>query len=271
MVRVEYIESLEGEDLAPYRTMRRPLEHQSRGIFVAEGEKVVRRLFESNFSIVSILIPEKWIEIYQALAVERPESITIYVAPRELLETLTGFTFYQGVLAVGKIPSSPSLDSVLALTAQPHLFAAIEGITDANNLGVIIRNAAALGVQALLVGETCCNPFLRRSVRNSMGSIFQLPIIETPDLEQALIQLSQRGVRLIGAHPSGQDLLWGTDLKSDCCLIFGSEGYGLSEKILAACSVRAAVPMHCQIDSLNVGNAAAIFFYEAYRQRAGNF
>jgi tRNA G18 (ribose-2'-O)-methylase SpoU len=109
MFRVQTITSLDLPELAPYRTMRRPLEHEAQGIFVAEGEKVVRRLLESHFQTVSVLLPEKHLDDFRPLLEARPENLVVYLADKKLLEALIGFSFYQGVLAVGKIPPAVSL------------------------------------------------------------------------------------------------------------------------------------------------------------------
>src|SRR5262245_26328538 len=106
MPQVQRIDTLESPELAPYRTLRRPLEHREQGIFVAEGEKVVRRLLESDFKVVSVLLPEKWFLEYEPLIRSRPEPISVYLAEKHTLEELTGFSMFQGVLAVGKIPSA---------------------------------------------------------------------------------------------------------------------------------------------------------------------
>jgi len=134
------------------------------------------------------------------------------------------------------------------------LLVAIEGITNAQNLGVLVRNCAAFGVQALLVGETSSSPFLRRAVRSSMGAILELPIVELTSLAQALEILRSRGVRCIAAHPhSDRRTVSRADFASDCCVLFGSEGYGLTPEILARCDDAVEIPMPPMVDSLNVG------------------
>ena len=262
------IESLDLPELQPYRTMRRQHEHRQQGIFVAEGEKVVRRLLESKFTVVSVLLPEKWLGELDALLQARPEEIQVFVAEKALLETLTGFSMYQGLLAVGKVPPLPTLEEVVARSLQPRLLAAADGLTNAENLGALVRNCAAFNAQALIVGETCSSPFLRRAVRGSMGAVFQIPIVESTNLTQALRELRQRGIRCLAAHPhaAGRTLSQ-TDFATDCCIVFGSEGYGISQAVLAACDEAAAIPMPEKVDSLNVGSAAAVFLYEANRQR----
>jgi tRNA G18 (ribose-2'-O)-methylase SpoU len=292
MFRIEKISSFDSPELQPYATMKRSLEHERQGIFVAEGVKVVRRLLESRFAVASVVLPEKWVEEFRPLIEARPEPITVYLADKELLETLVGFSMFQGVLAVGKIPPPLSLEDILQNSPRPRLIAAVDALTNAENLGALVRNCVAFGVQALLVGETSSSPFLRRAVRNSMGTIFQLPVIElgragsplpaanTYDgahrvtrptcqtLAQTIRDLRARGVRCIAAHPhTDKKILSHADFSGDCCIVFGSEGYGISASVLEACDEAVAIPMPPTVDSLNVGAAAAVFLYEVARQR----
>jgi len=268
VLHVHPIESLDLPELAPYRSMRQQVEHWRQRIFVAEGEKVVRRLLESRCTVVSLLLPEKWLKNLQPLLLARPEEIHVYVAEKKLLETLTGFSMYQGLLAIGQIPAPATLEEVLRRSARPLLLTAVDGLTNAVNLGVVVRNAAAFGVQALLVSETSSSPFLRRAVRSSMGAIFQLPAVELSNLAQTLQKLRQQNIHCIAAHPhTDRKMLSQADFTQDSCIIFGSEGYGISPDVLAACDEAVAIPMSSGVDSLNVGSASAVFFYEAKRQR----
>ena len=269
MLHIHPLTSLDHPALQPYRTMRRCEEHRRAGIFVAEGEKCVRRLLESELEIVSLLLPEKWRALYQPLLDRRAaETFEVFVAPKAALEELTGFSMYQGVLGVGRIPRAWTLREALARTASPRLFVAVDGLTSADNLGSLARNAVALGAQALLVGETCSSPWLRKSVRVSMGALYQLPLVEPASLAAALRDLRLAGVRGVAAHPhTERHTLAQADLRGDCCLVFGSEGNGLSPEVLAACDEAVVIPMQNGVDSLNVGAAAAAFLYEAARQR----
>jgi tRNA G18 (ribose-2'-O)-methylase SpoU len=141
-------------------------------------------------------------------------------------------------------------------------------VANAVNLGALVRNCVAFYVQALIVGETSSSPFVRRAVRNSMGTIFQLPVAETTDLVQTLRELREHGVRCIAAHPHAQGrTLSQADFTGDCCILFGSEGQGISSAALEICDEATAIPMPPAVDSLNVGAAAAVFLYEANRQR----
>ena len=271
MFELHRIESLDLPDLAPYRTMRRPIAHREQGIFVAEGEKVVRRLLESTFPVQSVLLPEKWVADFTPLLQARPENLPVYVVDKkEVLENLIGFSMFQGVMAVGQIPAPLKLEDVLAnpKESSARLFVAVDALTNAENLGVLVRNCVAFRVEAFIVGETCCSPYLRRAVRNSMGTIFQLPVVEPPDLIVALQTLRQHGVRCIAAHPHADGkTLSQAALAGDTCIVFGSEGYGLSAPVLEACDEAVAIPMPPGVDSLNVGSAAAVFLYEVNRQR----
>lgn len=269
MFHVLKIESLHLPELEPYRTMRRPAEHHKQGIFVAEGEKVVRRLLQSDFPVVSVLLPEKWLADYEPLIRARPEkNLPVFVTELSVLEQLVGFPMFQGVLAIGKLPSRPSLDEVLSRSSKPRLLVAVDGITNAENIGTVVRNCAAFNTQALIVGETSSSPFLRRAVRNSMGAIFLLPIVETSSLLQTLAVLRVNGIRIVAAHPHVEGrTLTQANLTGDCCIVFGSEGNGISPEILKACDDAVAVPMPPEVDSLNVNAAAAVFLYEANRQR----
>jgi tRNA G18 (ribose-2'-O)-methylase SpoU len=231
------------------------------------------------------LLPEKHLENFRPLLAARPENLNVFLAEKKLLEQLVGFSMYQGVLAVGKIPLPASLDGILQKSPKPLMLVAVDGLTNAENLGALVRNCVAFGAQALIVGETSSSPFLRRAVRNSMGTIFQLPVIELAKLGQrhqfttkphttkltlveCLKELRGRGIRCIAAHPhTDKKFLSQADFSGDCCLVFGSEGDGISRNVLESCDEAVAIPMPPAVDSLNVGAAAAVFLYEVGRQR----
>lgn len=267
-MQIHRVTTFDRAELAPYATLRQHEEHRSAGIFVAEGAMVVRRLLESHFGIVSVLLPPKRLAEFEPLIRARAEQVTVYVMEIAELEKLTGFPFFQGVLAVGKIPQTHTLDSILATTPRPHFFVAFDGLGNAENIGLIVRSSAAFGAQALIVGESSGSPFLRRAVRNSMGAIFKLPIVETDKLIASLTVLRERHVRIIAAHPRPDTRkIYEANFATDCCLLFGSEGSGVSAEVLAACDETVTIPMSNDVDSLNVGTAAAVFLYEAARQR----
>lgn len=261
------IVSLDLPELEPYRTMRRTEEHRTRGIFVAEGDKVVHRLLASSLEVISLLIPPERLPEFVPALEQRSQPISVYTAPKTVLESLTGYPMYQGVLAIGTVPPSPSLTDIANTPDRPPLLAALEGVSNAENVGVIIRNAAAFGLDGVIIGESSCSPYLRRAVRNSMGAVFNLPVLETPDLTQTLLDLKGLGIRLIAAHPHTQQITLGhAPLHRGSCVVLGSEGDGITPNTLALCDDHVAIPMQREVDSLNVACASAAFFFEFRRQ-----
>ena len=269
MFHVQRIASLDLPELAPYRTLKLAHEHRERGFFVAEGDKVVHRLLANDLEVVSVLLPEHRLAEYEPALRARREDILVFSATdKRVLEELVGFELFQGVLAVAKVPAQHSLATLLKKSKSPRLLVAADGLTNAENVGVLVRNCVAFGAQALIVGETTASPYLRRAVRNSMGTIFQLPIIESKNLASHIAELKQLGVRCIAAHPhTDQRVLGDADFSQDCCIVFGSEGPGISPAVLTVCDEAVAIPMPLEVDSLNVASAAAVFLYEASRQR----
>ncbi len=269
MFHVQRIASLDLPELAPYRTLKLAHEHRERGFFVAEGDKVVHRLLASDLEVVSVLMPEHRLAEYEPALRTRREDVLVFSATdKHVLEELVGFELFQGVLAVAKVPTQDRLPALFKKSSTPRLLVAADGLTNAENVGVLVRNCVAFGAQALIVSETTASPYLRRAVRNSMGTIFQLPIIESKNLAAHVAKLKQLGIRCIAAHAhTDQRVLEDADFGKDCCIVFGSEGSGISPAVLAVCDEAVAIPMSPDVDSLNVASAAAVFLYQASRQR----
>ena len=271
MFRIQKISSLDLPELAPYRTLKRSAAHAKLGIFVVEGDKVLDRLLESDFTVVSVLVIEERLAEYEPRLRARPEDVAVFVCSKPVLAELAGFEIYQGVLGIAKMPPPLTLEKTLAADPHPRLLVAMDGLSNAENVGTLMRNCVAFGVSALISGETCCNPFLRRTVRNSMGALFKLPVLESTNLAQTLRELRAHGIRCVAAHPhTDKKVLSQTDFTGDCCVVFGSEGHGISKEVLTACDEAVAIPMANEVDSLNVSMAAAVFLYEANRQRGKN-
>ncbi len=270
MVHIHPITSFDHPGLAPYLTLRHLGDHYRDRLFVAEGRKVVRRLLETDLSMVSALLsPADFAELRPQLEA-RAETVEVFLGEKPLLSSLTGFNLYEGVLACARMPESVELDVVLHQMPRPRFVVAADELANAENLGGLIRSAAAFGAHALVVGETCTHPYMRRSVRASMGSLFGLPVVEPVSLREALREMQRQGVHCVGAHPhTDRRHLPEAALTGDCCIVLGSEAHGLSPAIREACDELVAVPMQAGVDSLNVGAAAAVFFYEVWRQRVG--
>ena len=171
-------------------------------------------------------------------------------------------------MAIGKIPPPLALEKILTDSTRPRFFVAMDGLSNSENVGALMRNCVAFGVSALISGETCCSPFLRRTVRNSMGALFKLPVLESPNLVETLRELRVHGVRCLAAHPhTDKKILSQANFTGDVCVVFGSEGHGISQAVLAVCDEAVAIPMLNDVDSLNVSATAAVFLYEVNRQR----
>ena len=268
-MNVKRIDSLELPELEPYRTMRRTLAHREKGIFVAEGEKVVRRLVESNLRIISILMTPQWLDEYHTSLEKRLVEQSVFISEKEVLEQIVGYGLHQGIMAIGRIPDPPDIIQFTRDCHRPRLFVAVDGIANSENMGVIVRNCAALGAQILLAGQTSCDPYLRRSVRNSMGTVFGLPIVKVDRLSGLLRRLhAEFSIDIIAADPkSKSDDVSEVDLTRDVCLVFGSEGEGISEEVIDECSGRTRIPMHREVDSINVASSVGVLLFEAMRQR----
>ncbi len=263
------IESLDAPELKLYNTLQRTEEHERAGVFVATNAKIVQRLLTSRFEVLSALLTKPWLEKLEASLRARPErEIAVYVGEKPLLETITGYHLHQGALAVGRVAAQPTFDELLAASQRPFLLAAVEGIASAENLGAIVRGCAAFGVHFLIVGETCVSPYQRRAISGSMGSIFEQAVVRADNLVATLTRLRARGVRCVAAH-LGPDAtkLSAVDLRGDSCIVFGAEGPGLSDAVISACDDIVEITMPTHMNSLNVAAAAAVFLYEAARQR----
>ena len=268
-VHIQSVQSLDVPELALYLTLKRAEEHERAGVLVAANIKVVKRLLASRYTVVSALLTPAWLEKLEPQLRARPEmELPVYVAEQKVLETITGYKLHQGALAVATIPPQPDFETLLNNSPHPLLLAAVEGIASAENLGAVVRSCAAFGVHFLIVGETCGSPFQRRAVAGSMGTIFEQPLVRVGNLAETLRNLRARSVRCLAAHPSrGAKKLSTMDLRGDSCLIFGTEGTGLTEAVLAVCDDAVEIPMPSHMNSLNVAVATGVFLYEATRQR----
>jgi tRNA G18 (ribose-2'-O)-methylase SpoU len=257
---IERISSIDRPDLAVYRTLKRPDEHARMGLFVAEGEKVVRRLIDSGIEVISMLLTPEWLQRLQESGHLTPErSVRIYVAESDRLREIVGFNLHQGIMAIGRIPPDPGVDAIPAR----HFLVALDGLRTSENVGVIVRNCAAFGVDAILAGENSCSPYLRRAVRNSMGAVFKIPIHPVVNLAETLRRLQALyKTKVIAADPHGASNLYDHRLEGNICVVLGNEDYGISAEVSAVADLQVRIPMNRETDSLNVGCASAVFLYE---------
>jgi tRNA G18 (ribose-2'-O)-methylase SpoU len=266
---IQHISSLENPELEPYLTLRENTRHWKKGFFVAEGEKVVRQLIHSDIPVVSFLMTKIWFDALEnELHHVRFQRTLVFIGSDALLDSIVGFSLHKKLIAIARIPENSSLGHLVSQSSDLNRIVGLEGIADAENMGAIMRNCAAFGIRSLLTSHDSSNPYLRRSVRVSMGALFSLTIHRSDDLSNSLFQLkSEYGFQIIGATPQGGvDNLDEFSSKS-VCLLFGSEAQGLTKEILSICDGLYSIPMAAQMDSLNVANAVAVTLYEALRRR----
>lgn len=228
------------------------------GVFIAEGPNPVRELVASPFAVRSLLLAEERVaEVTDVLlGVDAP----VYVVPREVLYDLVRFPLHQGVLGCGQRRDHLAVDEVVAGASR---LLVLEGLNDHENLGTLFRSARGLGCQGVLLGPGCADPLYRRSVRVSMGHVLRLPFAPAGDDTPGLItRLHDTGVTTVALtpDPAAADL---RDVAGDLAarrvaLLLGAEGPGLAPASSAAATVRARIPMHAGVDSLNVAAAGAI-------------
>jgi tRNA G18 (ribose-2'-O)-methylase SpoU len=228
------------------------------GLFIAEGEQVVRRLLASRFETDSVLLAARRAE---EMLPAIPENVTAYVAPDEVVNSILGFKFHSGVMAAGRRGRSPGIQDV-----KHNLVVACTELANTENLGAMIRIAAAFGADAMLLGERSCDPFFRQSVRVSMGTVFSLPIVRSNDIVGDLRWLKSNGVELIATvlDESAEKLSTATRSQR-MAILFGNEAQGLSDEHVALCDRRITIPMKLGTDSLNVFVAAGIFLHHFTR------
>lgn len=238
-----------------------------KGIFIAESAKVVRLALEMGCKPVAYLMERRQLTNQGREFIENAGSVPIFTADDEVLEGLTGYRLYRGVLAAMRRPKLPSVDEVLK---DAHRVAVLEGIVDSTNIGAIFRSAAALNVDAVLVTANCGDPLYRRAVRVSMGTVFQVPwarIGETNEdwPERGLERLRSLGFKSAAMALSDDSVSIDDERlnkEEKLCIVFGTEGDGLAKETIARCDYTVRIPMAHGVDSLNVASAAAVAFWQ---------
>lgn len=230
-----------------------------RGLYIAESAKVIGRAIAAGHRPRSVLMEEKWLPgLQEALA---PFDIPVHLADPDQLEAITGYRVHRGALAAFERPELP--DPAELLTGARRVVV-LEDIVDHTNVGAIFRSVAALGADAVFVSPRCADPLYRRSVRVSMGTVFQVPWTRLPEWPEA--------ERMLRAHDFAIAALaladvviplraLAADPPTRLAVVFGAEGDGLSRNALAAADTVVTIPMAHGVDSLNVAAAAAVVLY----------
>ncbi|CAM5595808.1 TrmH family RNA methyltransferase [Streptomyces pilosus] len=237
------------------RRRREPAE----GLFIAEGEKVVRRAGEAGYAMRSMLLSAKWVDVMRDV-IDRSDA-PVYVVEPALAEEVTGYHVHRGALASMQRRPLPTAAGVLRTARRVVV---MESVNDHTNIGAIFRSAAALGMDAVLLSPDCADPLYRRSVKVSMGAVFSVPYARVDTWPRGLEAVGEAGFRLLALTP-GEKARPLDDVAAHrmerVALMLGAEGSGLSARALAAADEWVRIPMSHGVDSLNVGAAAAVAFY----------
>lgn len=271
MVNIIDIQSLDAPELDVYTRLTQPqLRAAQQGLFIAEGLKVIDHALDAGCEPVSFLVERRHIEGKARDTLARCVGIPVYTADSAVLEQLTGFALTRGVLCAMKRPRP--LDAHM-LCKGARRIAVLEGIVDPTNVGAIFRNAAALGVDAILLTPNCCDPLSRRAVRVSMGTVFQIPwarigeknadwpdaglsVLREAGFKTAALALDEHARTIEDAALRREEKL---------AMILGAEGDGLAAHTIALCDYTVYIPMAHGVDSLNVAAASAVAFWTLCR------
>lgn len=238
-----------------------------KGVFIAESPTVIGLALDAGCEPLALLTERKFIEGKAAGIIDRCGGVPIYTGEREVLAGLTGYELTRGVLCAMRRPAPRDFREI---AAGARRVAVLENVVDSTNVGAIIRSAAALGIDAVLLTPSCCDPLNRRAVRVSMGTMFQIPwayIGEDPDRwpNPGLTWLRELGFKT-AAMALREDSVSiddaGLAAEPKLAIVLGTEGTGLTRRTIADCDYIVRIPMQHGVDSLNVAAASAVAFWE---------
>ena len=271
MPNIIEITDFHAPELDPYarltqNQLRSRLEPE-KGIFIAESPKVISRALDAGFVPVSLLMERRQITGPAAEILTRCGDAPIYTADRELLAALTGYELTRGVLCAFRRPAPRPVEE---LCKNARRVAVLEGIVDSTNIGAIFRGAAALGMDAVLLSPSCCDPLCRRAVRVSMGTVFQVPWATLGDSPADWPEAGMARLHALGFKTAAMALdsravsIDDPALRAEprLAIVLGTEGDGLARTTIAHCDYTVMIPMQHGVDSLNVAAAGAVAFWE---------
>lgn len=253
------IDSISAPELRPYASLTEAQLRSREQLIIVESPKVIATALGAGLEPVSLLCEPRHVDGDAAAIIAANPDMPVYTGSRELLSALTGYRLTRGVLCAMRRPALPPAERVLRGARR---VAVMQSVTDTTNVGAIFRSAAALGIDAVVVSDDCCDPLNRRSIRVSMGSVFLVPWTSMPDpvgrlpalgLETVALALTPRSVPITDPGLKGLPRL---------AMIVGTEGDGLPESVLERAGHTARIPMAHGVDSLNVAAAAAVAFWE---------
>lgn len=267
MAHIVELDALSAPSLDVYarltETQLRSRLEPEKGIFIAESAKVIDVALRMGYEPLSLLMERRHLAGQGARLMARCGDVPVYTADRAVLESLTGYTVNRGILCAMRRPRERMMEDVCAGARR---IAVLENIVDATNIGAIFRSAAALGMNGVLLTESCCDPLNRRAVRVSMGTVLQVPWAYVDSWpEQGLKKLRSMGfgtvALVLGEHSLAIDDP-ALAAREKLALVLGAEGDGLTQRTVAACELTAHIPMQNGVDSLNVAAAGAVAFWQ---------
>ena len=259
---IQEITTLQDERIAMFSSMTeaqlRNRLNAEQGIFIAESPKVIHVALKAGYEPLALLCEEKHILGDAADIIKAHPDMPVYTGSRELLAQITGYTLTRGVLCAMRRKPEPTLEDVLQ---KAHRVCVIDAVCDTTNIGAIFRSAAALGIDAVLLTRSSCDPLNRRSIRVSMGTVFLVPwtwldnydSLHHLGFKTAAMALYDHSISLDNPILKAQDRL---------AIIMGTEGDGLPQKTIDKADYTVRIPMQHDVDSLNVAAAAAVAFWE---------
>ena len=238
------------------------------GLFIAESPNVIDRALDAGYEPISMLMDRRYIRTRAARLIERCGDIPVYTSDENVLIALTGFNLTRGILCAMKRKPLIPMERIIEGTSR---IAILEEVENPTNIGAIFRSAAALGMDCVLLTPGCCDPLYRRSIRVSMGTVFQIPRGFTPEWpSQGLSVLKRHGFATAALALSDDSVpVYEPEVHSEekLAFILGTEGEGLRSTTILSCDYTLKIPMYNGVDSLNVAAASAVAFYEASRSR----
>ena len=236
------------------------------GRFIAEGTVVLRMLAAAHkrggeFLAEKILILENRLSGVAEILSEFPADVPVYVANSTVLDGIVGFQLHRGILAVGRRVREPSICELLASLPERALVAAAIGISNHDNIGSIFRNAAAFGVSAVLLDESCCDPLYRKALRVSVGAVLQVPYARGGTMQELVSGLFENGFAVWGLSPAGRTEIRKVQAAPRMALLTGSEGHGLPPELMEKIET-AGIAQVPGLDSLNAATATGIALYQ---------
>ncbi len=236
------------------------------GHFIAEGEVVLRVLLASRHAPVSLLLARKRIEALAPLLAGLDEAVPIYAAEQTVMDGIVGFPLHRGILALARRAPLPEAGALLADCPPRALIMVLCGIANHDNMGGLFRNAAAFGVDAVLLDAQCCDPLYRKAIRVSVGGSLVVPFSRLDASVDIVALLTEQGYTPLALSPAGATPLAQLSPPVRTALLFGAEGPGLPADLLARTQVL-CIPMAAGFDSLNVATTSGIVLYHVTMAR----